>query len=401
MATTEASLATILERINVPLTEQQVRAHVMRPPNVAAAQSVRGPVARGAPKPPMPKPRHAYTFDAKGFGDALHNDLASSVAGYAMRLHQDGSTIYTLEWNWAKEPQDGGVGWTPERRMHVASCSKLVTAIAMTKLLDERGISFEAKIIDYLPKYWKKGPGVDKVTFANLLTHRSGFHFGQNESPSDYEFMKQQVAIGTTHVGTYDYQNMNFGLCRILLSTVNGNIPVDFTTPFLDDVIWDIVTLLDYQAYCTANVFGPGRVMDAGLAHEDGDVLAYPFPVTGNGWNSGDLTTVAGGAGWHLTVDDLLGIMSALRRGGSIVSKKQAQTMLDNGFGIDWIGSTPLGTYYAKNGGWADGAGRTEQCVAFFLPQDMECVVFVNSPIGAPAEFLMGRVAKHYTDNVK
>ena len=43
--------------------------------------------------------------------------------------------------------------------------------------------------------------------------------------------MKQQVAAGTTHLGIYDYQNMNFGLCRILLSTLNGNIPVSMTVP--------------------------------------------------------------------------------------------------------------------------------------------------------------------------
>lgn len=399
--TTGTQLTKILERINVPLSEEQLHAHEMRPANVTAARSVRGPVLQGPPKLPQPTPRHVYTFDGKGFCDSLHKDLASQVAGYAMRMRQHGQTIWTLEWNWAKEPQDGGVGWTPEQRMHVASCSKLVTAIAMTKLLDERKIPFDTKIVDYLPKYWAKGPGVDQVTFAQLLTHRSGFHFGQNESPSDYAFMKSVVALGTSHVGQYDYQNMNFGLCRILLSTLNGNIPVDFTTPILQDVIWDVVTLADYQAYCTANVFGPGHVMDASLAHGSSDALAYPYPVAGSGWNSGDLATVAGGAGWHLTIDDLLGIMGAFRRDNSIVSTTQAQSSLDAGYGIDWIGGTPLGNFYAKNGGWADGAGRTEQCVAFFFPQDVECVVFVNSPIGASSEFLMGQVAKHYTDNVK
>jgi CubicO group peptidase (beta-lactamase class C family) len=400
--TTGAQLTQILQRINVPLTEEQLRAHEILPANVKAAHSARGTVEQ-LPKLPAltPQPRHVYTFDGKAFCDSLHADLASKVAGYAMRMQQHGRTIYTLEWNWAKEPQDGGVGWNPERRMHVASCSKLVTAIAMTKLLDERNLSFDTKIIDYLPKYWAKGPGVDQVTFRHLLTQRSGFHFGQNESPSDYAFMKSAVALGTSHVGQYNYQNMNFGLCRILLATLNGNIPVDFTSPILEDAIWDMATISDYQAYCTANVFGPGRVMDASLAHADSDVLAYPYPVAGNGWNSGDLTAVAGGAAWHLTIDDLLGIMGAFRRNGSIVSATQAQAMLDNGFGLDWIASTPLGNFYAKNGGWADGAGRTEQCVAFFFPQDIECVVFVNSPIGASNEFLMGQVGKHYTDNVK
>jgi hypothetical protein len=93
--------------------------------------------------------------------------------------------------------------------------------------------------------------------------------------------------------------------------------------------------------------------------------------------------------------------MSAFRRDETIVTAAQAQSALDAGYGIDWIGATPLGTYYAKNGGWGDAGGHVEQCVAFFLPQDIELVVFVNSPIGTGNEFLMGQVLQHYLDNVK
>jgi CubicO group peptidase (beta-lactamase class C family) len=406
MATSvQPALAKALEQLPVPVSADAVQSHLIVPPNVLQAHSTRA----GTPAAPvspisLPKPQHVPTFDGGGFCTALHNDLKSSVAGYAMRMKQHGSVIYTLQWNWAKEPQDGGEGWTPDVRMHVASCSKLVTAIAMTKLLDERQLTFGTKIAPYLPTYWTKGPNVDQITFADLLTHTSGLHFAQNESPSDYAFMKQQVAIGTTHVGTYDYQNMNFGLCRILLATLNGNIDPGFAPPLpgpLLDNLWDITTVQFYEDYLTANVFGPGKVRDASLAHEPSDALAYTFPVAGNGWNSGDTTAVAGGAGWHLTVDDLLGIMGAFRRDGTIVSPAQAQTALDAKYGIDWSGSTALGNYYAKNGGWGDSGGHVEQCVAFFLPQDIELVVFVNSPVGTPGEFLMGQVLQHYTDNVK
>ena len=58
-----------------------------------------------------------------------------------MRMRQNGTQIYELTWNWAEEPQDGSEGWEPNIRMHVASCSKLLTAIAMTKLFDERSTS--------------------------------------------------------------------------------------------------------------------------------------------------------------------------------------------------------------------------------------------------------------------
>ncbi len=72
--------------------------------------------------------------------------------------------------NWAKEPLDGSEAWTPDTRMHVASLSKIVTAVAMTRLLDGAGISPATPIIDYLPRYWVKGPNVDQITFAELST---------------------------------------------------------------------------------------------------------------------------------------------------------------------------------------------------------------------------------------
>jgi hypothetical protein len=69
-----------------------------------------------------------------------------------------------------------------------------------------------------------------------LMTHTSGVAYGDTSSQSDYEFMKEQVAAGTTHLGQYSSQNMNFGLCRILISTINGNIPVDWSFPLWPDL---------------------------------------------------------------------------------------------------------------------------------------------------------------------
>ena len=175
---------------------------------------------------------------------------------------------------------------------------------------------------------------------------------------------------------------MNFGLCRILIATVNGNIsPGTFVTPpnFMD-TYWDAITLNLYQNYVHANVFAPSGVTDPTLVHATDDALAYNFPVSGNGWNSGDVTTMAGGAGWHMTVDDVLNVMGTFRRAGTIVSQEQPQTMLDSNFGIDFATSTLLGTLYANNGGWQDNAGHVEQSVLFYVPEDIELVVLVNSP---------------------
>jgi CubicO group peptidase (beta-lactamase class C family) len=289
--------------------------------------------------------------------------------------------------------------------MHVASVSKLVTAMAMTRLLDTKGISYDTPIAGYLPKYWAKGPNVGKITFRHLMTQRSGLDFNVSSSASDYSFMKAKVAAGTTHLGQYWYQSMNFGLCRILISTINGNISpaASFSMPGIpnwNDLVWDAVTISAYAQYVHDHVFAPAGVSGPTLTHPSGDALAYSFPANGAGWNSGDLSTVSGGAGWHMSVDDLLDVMGAFRRQGTIMSKPQAQTMLDAGFGIDVIQGTPLGTLYNKNGAWGMG-GKEEQSLAYFLPQDMELVVLANSPVGSPEKFFRGIVTDLYLANIK
>ena len=379
----------------VKVDEAAMRAHVMRPENVVGVISDRGredaPIIQHLPA----QPGLTYELNIQGFIDALLSALTNLTAGYSLRLRLDGvATLAMVDWNWAKEPQDGSESWTPDVRMHVASLSKIVTAIAMTKLLNDKGMSYDTPIIDFLPGYWSKGPSVNLITFRQLMTHTSGLAFGNTSSQSDYEFMKEQVAGGTTHLGQYSYQNMNFGLCRILISTINGNIPVDWVVPGLGiqliDQIWDSVTLSAYQAFVKANLFSPAGVTGATLYHEPADALAYNFPVSGNGWNSGNLTTMAGGAGWHMSVDEFLAVMSTFRRSGTIMSQADAQTLLDDGFGINWTVTTPLGTYYAKIGTWSDGSGHMEQSIAFYLPQEMELVLFVNSPVAfaAPGQLL-------------
>jgi hypothetical protein len=405
----EAGLAQALSRIRgVDIDEAAIRAHVMWPQHLRGAGSDRGREDGPAKHFVWPPGPVLSFFDANGFMSALEKQLTGNVAGYSIRLTKNGSTVAVADWNWAREPSDGGEGWTPNIRMHVASLSKIVTAIAMTRVLDRAGISPGTPIVSYLPGYWSKGPDVGSITFAELMTHTSGLAYGATNSRSDFEWMKSQIAAGTTHRGHYSYQNMNFGLCRILLATINGNIPVDWTWPSwlnwlfgsdITDTFWDLLTIRAYASYVGDRVFAPAGVAGPDFTHDGPDALAYSFPVTSPGWNSGDLTSMAGGAGWHMSVDELLQVMAAFR-GGRIVSTAQAQAMLDGSFGIDWTVATPLGRYYAKNGFWYNGSGQREQGVAFFLPLNMELVVLVNSAVGPDDEFLYTVVSNAYTAHI-
>ena len=161
-------------------------------------------------------------------------------------------------------------------------------------------MSYDTPIIDWLPDYWNKGPSVNLITFRQLLNHTSGLAFENTSSRSDYEFMQEAIAAGTTHLDHYSYQNVNYGLCRILMSTIDGTIPPDWFGED-PDVTWDLVTISGYQAYVQANVFAPSAVTCATLDHESADALAYNLSGSGNGRdfvNTATAHLAAGGGAW-------------------------------------------------------------------------------------------------------
>jgi CubicO group peptidase (beta-lactamase class C family) len=381
------------------LTEARLRQHVIAPPHardvvIEEVDPRREHMLLVAPAPPPPAGAKA---DFGTMGLAIHTALKNVVTGYTLQVRLNGTPVYGLIWNWARTPADGGKGWTADARMHIASVSKLMTAIGMVKALDAKSISYDAPIAPFLPAYWTKGPKVDAITFRHLMTHSSGFSGSQ---ATDFTTMKNRVAAGVAAVpGNTGYQNMNFGLCRILIPIVAGMMSRDATFPIAQDQIWDALTIQHYRNHIQANVFTPAGVSNVGFATVAGGALAYRFPHSGlKGWDSGDLQTVSGAAGWRLSLNELLSVMDHFRRKGTIMSSQKAQQLLANGFGIDQIQGTPAGNTYNKNGGWGTGAGETEQCVAFFLPDGLELAAFVNSPIGTstPAGSLRGLVQSAY-----
>jgi CubicO group peptidase (beta-lactamase class C family) len=373
------------------LTEEMVRAHVLRPDHIVLART-------GIERHELPfrdlKPARTspfYRLNTEKLGQALHALLSPCLVGYSLRLRRYGRVVLAEQWNWARTPVDGGVFWTPDVPLHLASVSKVITAMAMTKLLHDRGISLNAGIASWLPDYWVKGPNVDRITFRHLLTHRSGLVFTADPTPSDFLFMKDQIAHGTRHLGELNYQNMNFGLCRILIATIDRPylFGVFGLTP--SEAYWDLTSISAYARYVDENIFAPAGVTGT-LDHPAADALAYRFPDSGPGWDSSDLRTMSGGVGWHLSVNDLLTVMAHFRRRGTIVDPGVAEMALDSLFGIDVVRDTPLGRIYAKGGFWSDGDGRIEQCNAFFLPGGMELVILANSTFCTPGTNFMGMV---------
>jgi hypothetical protein len=411
---------TAAEITNLPegLTVADVKAHVIAPRHVADARSedndpareiaYRTPALDAAPAldriaAPGTLVAAVPTVNLGAFGLAIHKILKDSVAGYMLQVRQNGVLVHVGQWSWAQTPANLGMGWSQNSRMHVASVSKFLTAVALVKALDSKGISYDAKMVDYLPSYWAQGSNVGLITFRHLLTHRSGFK--NNGSATDFTTMKLRLATGVlaADVGAYNYQNLNFGLMRILIPIINGDVAKG--TAFsnetvINDQVWDVVALFHYKNYVQAKVFTPAGVIGATFVptNDGTNALAYKaaYPLNAEpGWDSGDLSSVAGGAGWRLSTRELLNVMHHVRRMNTIVPAWKAQYMLDNRFGVDEAINTAAGTLYNKNGAWT-ASGKKEQCVAYFLPNGMELALFVDSPVGKGDRLLRTIVTNAY-----
>jgi CubicO group peptidase (beta-lactamase class C family) len=406
----ELDPAEVLHRLG--LTEEMVRAHEMRPDHIVNATlgfDLHRP-ADGTDDPSNPPPPSGlfYRLNTDQLRRDLHGLLSFCLAGYSMQLRRNGRVVFDDQWRWSKTPVDGEVGWTADVPMHVASVSKLITAMAMTKLLEDHNISPDALIWPWLPPYWVRGPGVNQLTFRHLLTHRSGLIPGPDVAGlSDFQFMKDQIALGAMP-GAPGYRNMNFGLCRILLSTMDAPYLFNPLLGGVSDKYWDLTMINYYARYVSNNVFAPVGVTSS-FQHTDDNALAYPYPAFDvPGWNSQDLSSMSGCAAWHLSADDLLTVMAAFRRRGLIVDPVIAQKMLDRQFGLDLKEETPLGRIYAKGGFWSLKVGDTdgvfvEQANVFYLPKGMELVVLANSPFCNPNASFLGNVLiaiKANTENI-
>jgi len=361
---------------------------------------------RPIPAEPVPPPGASRPhLDVELFCSTLDALFQNNVQGYELRVRRHGQTICTHQYGWAQRPEDSGFGWNPSRRQHVASVSKFITAMGLAHMLDAQGISFDTPIIDYLPDYWVKGPNIEDITFADLMNHISGFH-GSTSGNSNYIAMRARVGAGVaaSDVGnwaTADYQNMNFGLCRVLMAVLGGYIDKSATFGNDSDVIWNWVSVVAYAIYINHNIFAPAGVTNASLSNSADSARAYAWDDTGQGYDSGNLTGETGGAGWHLSADEILDVVGEFRRGGTIFTPQRAIELMNLSYGLNSPpGGFPsdAGPVYYKMGRWWNGDPdhQAEQSLIMVVPEDIEIAVLVNSPLGPSDEVLQNFVGSLY-----
>lgn len=150
----------------------------------------------------------------------------------------DGMIIYVDEAG--KLPEFYAGGWHdrenkipayPQALFKIASISKLYTAVAVSKLINDGRLSLDSTLADYLPELEGRIENSKKITLKMLVQHRSGIpnltdapNFWKNPPENKKEALERVLDLPASFKpGTdYEYSNTNYLLLSEIMDKVLG-----------------------------------------------------------------------------------------------------------------------------------------------------------------------------------
>lgn len=119
----------------------------------------------------------------------------------------------------------------PGSLFKIASISKLYTAVAATKLVGEKRLSFDKSLADYLPELKGRIENAGEITLRMMIQHRSGIPnytdnpaYWQNEKENSQRALDFALDLPARFEPDdgYGYSNTNYLLLRMILDDVLG-----------------------------------------------------------------------------------------------------------------------------------------------------------------------------------
>jgi CubicO group peptidase (beta-lactamase class C family) len=313
----------------------------------------------------LPEPRWADYF-------ATHLDGA---AGYVFAVARNGQLVAEGSSGLARTAADPpSTSWAFPTRMHLASVSKPVTAVAMLAMLSAKGLSVNDLFYPLIKSRCPQaGPGVNTVTIANLLTMKSGMVVDGTLNVTDlWAFLSQylqQGLVGTPGV-TEAYSNTNFTILQAIIAILadpgnNGGNGID---PYVNYVSNNVLTPMGIDTNDFNAVPDPANT----------STLTYSANDSRQGQYWGALDCVGPG-GWVSSARALLKFAIGIRN-NSVLKAETTNSMFLNGYG--WYTYDGIyGQYFHHNGGLLNGATPPQGLVTgvIHLADGYDAVILVNS----------------------
>jgi CubicO group peptidase (beta-lactamase class C family) len=306
---------------------------------------------------------------------SIDSQLKGNVAGYVALVGQS-QVVSSGVARAAADPPKLAMG--PDVMVNVASVGKMFTTIAVLKSLARHHLSTGSRIWPFLPPDWVKGPGVDTITFGELLTHRAGFRLDSGLVFETDNAAREQIRQGIQQLDKQvaNYNNIDFTIFRDMLPFMEG-------VPDPGPAVRAAAATRFFISYVQRQVFDPVGVTDARCGPVRDAMLMYPppGPRTAPGRPAPVGPSGCSGGGWFMTPASMLRVLEGLIS-GSLLSGSQRQQMDDNCLGWD-CSITSQANYRGKEGDIFDGAASLH---IFFgiLAGTIPVVVATNSDPGKP-----------------
>jgi len=321
------------------------------------------------------------------------------IKGASVAVSKDGRLVFAHGFGYAD--MENYIEAEPYHRFRVASVSKLITAIAVLKLVEEGKISVDDRVFGpdaILNDSVFANPRDNRVyniTVAHLLGHQGGWSLRYG----DHMFITQSIARQMDKglpLTTTDY--VRFALDRRLHYYPGTGRSYSNLGYAILGLVVEKASGMTYEDYCREKIFEPlgiydmmlgsnleeGRLINEVKYYEQQDAIPK-LSVYGTGeivpasYGGNDIESLGAAGAWVATAPDLLKILLAVdgfNNFPDILPSEMIEQMTDitNGYApLGWRSSFPNGVW------WRTGFFPGTTAMMKRLPNGMAWVVLLNS----------------------